>query len=290
MKIAFLGLGAMGSRMAARLAAAGHELTVWNRSAGRADAMEGGNIRVALNTADAASGADLVLSMVRDDDASSNVWLGGEGGALGAMMGSAIAIELSTVTRQWTSELTKAARKAGIAFVASPVAGTLPQAEAGELVMLAGSDDMAAIDTAMPALSTMGRSVVRLPSADHACLAKLTVNLLLAAQVTALAENRRALGRLAIEPDSVLEAALSTPVCSPATRAAATSMSNGAFMPAMFPVELMNKDMGYAAAAFGGPDEAPLLHVIKSVFGDAEAEGLGPEQMTAIVKLERWST
>lgn len=287
MKIAFLGLGAMGSRMAARLATPEHELRVWNRSSGKAERVAGPGVTVASTPAEAAREADLVLAMVRDDDASRDVWLSASG-ALAAMDSATVAVELSTLTRGWTAELADAASGCGVGFVASPVAGTLPQAEAGELVMLAGASDPAAIERTMPALSTLGRSVLRLPSADHACLAKLTVNLLLASQVTALAEIRRALGRLSVNPDAVLEPALATPVCSPAMRAAATSMSKGAFTPALFPVELMSKDMVYAADAFGGPGDAPLVDLVRRIYADADAAGHGAEQMTAIVRLDRW--
>src|SRR5262245_16666292 len=120
MKIAFLGLGAMGGRMAARLVAAGHQLIAWNRSDGRA--MPEGAVRAASPFA-AADGAELVISMVRDDDASRAVWLGRQG-ALAAMSDRAIGIECSTLSLPYVDELAAAFRAADRQFLDAPLAGT----------------------------------------------------------------------------------------------------------------------------------------------------------------------
>jgi 3-hydroxyisobutyrate dehydrogenase len=97
-KISVLGLGAMGSRMAANLIKAGHHVTVWNRTTQAAQPLTDAGARLAPTPKDAASGADFVIAMVRDDDASRDVWLDADTGALAGMSVGAIAIESSTPT------------------------------------------------------------------------------------------------------------------------------------------------------------------------------------------------
>ena len=97
-RIAFLGLGAMGRRMALRLLAAGHDVSVWNRSAAAADELVAAGARRSATPRQAAAGADIVWAMVFDDAASQAVWLDPETGAAAAMSDDAVAIESSTLT------------------------------------------------------------------------------------------------------------------------------------------------------------------------------------------------
>lgn len=284
MKIGFLGLGAMGSRMADRLIGVGHDVTVWNRSPGARQSFAERGVAIAATPAEAADGAALVMSMVRDDEASKQVWTAPSTGALHRLGEGAVAVESSTITPEWTRDLAQQITGIGRQFVACPVAGTLPQVEAGQLILLAGGPEPA-ISQIAEALGALGK-LVPLRSPNDAALAKLCVNTLLAAQVVAVAELRIALARLGMQPDEILEPALATPVCSPAMRAAATSMSKGAFVPALFPVELMSKDMGYAADEFGR--EASMVQFLQRLFGAANDAGLGAEQMSAVVKVQPW--
>lgn len=281
MQIGFLGLGEMGRRMAGRLLGAGHGLTVWNRSPGPIAALEAAGARVAATPAEAARGADAVVAMVSDDDAASRVWCAADG-ALAALPDHAIAIDCSTLSPDGAGRLADAARAAGRAFVAAPVSGSLPQAESGELVILAGGAD-AAIDRARPALAAMGSRIVAFPSAQAALQAKLAVNSLLAIQIAAVAELRRALAAAGADVDATMAPLLETAVASPAMRAANASMASGDFAP-RFPVALMAKDMRYAAAAFARPDGAPIVAQVRAIYEAAAATGLAPQHMTAIVR------
>ena len=107
-RIAFLGLGKMGSGMAACLIRAGHEVNVWNRSSGKAGPLAAEGAIVAKTPAEAASGADAVFSMVADDAASERVWLGDDG-ALGSASPKALAIECSTISHGHVARLAEAA-------------------------------------------------------------------------------------------------------------------------------------------------------------------------------------
>ena len=123
MKIAFLGLGTMGAGMAGQLLDHGFDLAVWNRSAAKAAALGERGARVAATPAEAAQGADIVVAMVADDDASRACWLGADG-ALGTMTAGAIAIESSTVTPDWVKELGTAATAQRVDLLDAPVSGS----------------------------------------------------------------------------------------------------------------------------------------------------------------------
>jgi 3-hydroxyisobutyrate dehydrogenase len=126
--VAFLGLGAMGSRMASRLVSDEIDLRVWSRSGPPAGAASLCKL-AAPTAADAVKGAGVVIAMVTDDDASRRVWL--DAGVLRSMRTGAIAVECSTLSPGWVSELATHARDAGLRFVDAPVVGSRPQAEAG---------------------------------------------------------------------------------------------------------------------------------------------------------------
>ncbi|MGA7317566.1 MAG: NAD(P)-binding domain-containing protein [Silvibacterium sp.] len=106
-KVGFLGLGAMGSRMAANLLKAGHTVTMWNRSPAAEEALVASVARKASSPKEAADGADFVVAIVRDDEASKNVWLDSTEGALAGMHPGAVAIESSTLTPEWIRELSE---------------------------------------------------------------------------------------------------------------------------------------------------------------------------------------
>ena len=104
-EISVLGLGAMGSRMASNLLKAGHSVTVWNRTHDAATNLVATGAKRAATPKEAATGADFVIAMVRDNEASREVWLSSDGGALTGMKKGALAIESSTLTPSWTREL-----------------------------------------------------------------------------------------------------------------------------------------------------------------------------------------
>lgn len=132
--VAVLGLGSMGSRMAANLIKAGHSVTVWNRSPQATAALASQGASVARTAKEAAGAADFVIAMLRDDEASRQVWLDPEDGALAGMRSSSIAIESSTLTPNWVRELARAMTESNVAFLEAPVSGARAQAEAGQLV------------------------------------------------------------------------------------------------------------------------------------------------------------
>src|SRR5205085_8662966 len=126
-QVALLGLGTMGLGMAGRLLGAGFRLAVFNRTAQKAESLATKGARVAATPRDAASGANVVVSMVADDEASRGMWLGKNGALAGASRG-AVLVESSTLTTAWVAELAQAAARQGCDLLDAPVTGSEPQA------------------------------------------------------------------------------------------------------------------------------------------------------------------
>lgn len=282
-KIAFLGLGAMGSRMAGRLLQAGHQVTVWNRSPAATEQLEKLGATVASTPRAAAVNAEYVIAMVRDDKASRFVWLDPEAGALGSMGPNAVAIDSSTLSQEWILELGKAIAASGIPFLEAPVSGSRPQAEAGQLIYFVGGGEETA-KRAELVLSAMGSSIHYVGAQGSAAMTKLATNALLGIQVTAMAELIGILKHSGADAGRVLEAVAGTVVCSPFAKRAADSMLSGSFAP-QFPVELVAKDFEYVLASAATPESALTLAAARQVFAEAERRGLGGEHLTSVVKL-----
>lgn len=282
-RIALLGLGVMGSRMAGRLIDAGHVVTLWNRSAAATKAFQA-RATIAATPRAAAAGADIVLSMVRDDGAARRVWLDVETGALAGMATGAVAIESSTVTPGYAADFHAAAAARGIASLDAPVSGSLPQAESGQLVFLVGGagDVLARVQ---PTLAAMGSTFHHVGPAGSGTRIKLAINALLAVQVAAAAELLGALARHDIPNARAVEVIGATAIASPALKNYMAGMAAGNFTPS-FPVEMIAKDLGYAhIMAAGG--EMPVTDAASIAFGNGIRAGLGAENMNAIVKLYR---
>jgi 3-hydroxyisobutyrate dehydrogenase len=277
-RLAFLGLGAMGQRMAARLLGAGHAVTVWNRSPGPQAALQAQGARVGATPREAAEGADVVFAMLRDDAASLAVWLDDTTGAAAALAPDALAVECSTLSPAWVAEL---ARQLPVPLVDAPVAGSRPQAEAGQLIFMAGGA-AADVERLRPLLLAMG-SVVHTPgSTGSGAALKLAVNSLFATQVAAVAEQLALLRSLDVDLPTALAVLKAMPVTSPAAAGAAALMLAGADAP-QFPVELVVKDLGYAVAASAQP--LPLTASTLGRFQAALEAGYGNEHLVAVRKL-----
>jgi 3-hydroxyisobutyrate dehydrogenase len=284
-EIAFLGLGAMGSRMAARLLAAGHRLTVWNRSPAALETLVAQGARAAATPREAASGAEFVIAMVRDDQASRQVWCDPQHGALAGMAADAIAIESSTLSVDGIKALAAMAQAQGVALLEAPVSGSRPQAQNGQLVYLVGGD-AATLARADGVLRAMGAAVHHVGPVGAGTVTKLATNALLGLQVAALAEITGLFARNHVDANAALSAISATSVWAPVNNYLAGTMLRDDFQP-QFPVALIEKDFRYALQAVGGAEHAPTLAAARGVFEAGIARGLGDENMTAVAKLFR---
>jgi 3-hydroxyisobutyrate dehydrogenase len=282
--ISFLGLGAMGARMAGHLVDAGHTLTVWNRDATKAQPLVARGAQVAANPRDAVQNAEFVISMVRDDAASRAVWLDAKTGALAAMPAQAVAIESSTLSREWAHTLAGEVAKQSKAFLDAPVIGSRPQAEGKQLIFTVGGD-AATLARAEPIFKTMGAAVHHAGPQGAGATVKLLINALFGIQVAALAELLGALRDTELDPKTALDIIGATPVASTAAKGAGAGMLAQAFTP-MFPIALVEKDFGYIEALGSARQQAmPMTQAARRVQREGIAAGLGEMNLTALAKL-----
>lgn len=286
MNVAFLGLGAMGTRMVTHLIRAEHRVVVWNRDPGKAAALVPHGAQVARTPREAVIGVDAVVTMVRDDDASRTVWCDPAFGALHAMPADALAIDCSTLTIGWAREWATRAADRGVHALDAPVVGSRPQADAAQLVFLAGGVSHV-VDQATPLLRAMGSTVHHCGEHGSGAAVKLAVNALYSVQVAVIAELLGVLAGHGVDAARALDIIGTLPASSAALKVAGASMLAGQFA-AQFPVDLVEKDLGYvdvAARTVGG--SAPVAAAARDVMRDAIARGWGAENLTAVAKLYR---
>jgi 3-hydroxyisobutyrate dehydrogenase len=187
MRIAFLGLGKMGSGMASRLIAAGHAVSVYNRTAERTAPFAKLGARVAASPSSAAQIADIIISMTADDESSRAMWLGEQGALAAENVPHALAIECSTLSHDWVLELADKVRERRFRYVDSPVTGLPDAAATGTLTLLVGAD-AADLDAARPVFASLAARVLHFGAVGQGTAYKLMVNLLGAVQIASAAE------------------------------------------------------------------------------------------------------
>lgn len=281
--VAILGLGIMGGGMAGRLLSAGFPVCVYNRSRERAEPFSKAGAFVAGSPGEAASRAEIVISMVADDAASREVWLGQSGGALAGVARGSILIESSTLTVNWVKELAAAATEHGCDLLDAPVTGTKAHAASGELFFMVGGS-AAALDGARELLSLLGREVLHVGPTGSGALVKLINNFICGVQAASFAEALALVSVSGLDRDKCIAVLANSALASPLIKRMLASMDTNDYAP-NFPLKLMAKDIGYAIreASSRGlilQTAAPALEVFKH----AVAEGLGDQDFSAIVK------
>lgn len=282
--VAFIGLGAMGSRMAAALLDAGFQLTVYNRNPERARPLEAKGAARADSPREAANQADIVISMVTDEDASRSVWLDDERGAIHGLRAGAVAIESSTLTPAWARTLAEEITRRDVAFLDAPVAGTRPQAEARQLIHLVGGEARA-LEQAREVLSAMSSAIHHVGAAGDGMLMKLAVNAILGIQTAAIAEVLTMLGKSGVDLNAALETLGALPIASPAMMRAGGLMAARNFAP-NFPIDLVEKDFAYLLKTTDSVNMlAPLAKTVRALCACAGQAGLGDADISAIAQL-----
>ena len=283
-KIAVLGLGAMGSRMAIRWLNAGYQVIVWNRTSDKTEALKAENAEVAATPRDAAHKADVVVAMVRDNEASQQVWLDERAGALHGLNGGTIAIESSTLSPDWIVELSGRISEIGVSFIEAPVLGTRPQAEAGQLIYLAGGDP-SILEKIKPLLAATSRAIHHMDAVGSAAAMKLAVNAQYGVQVAIWAEMLALLERLEIAPENAVEILNTLPTTSPTMQIAGKLLAAKKYDP-MFPIELVEKDLSYGLKlAENIKLNTPVLEVVRSVYAQAKDQGYGGDNIVGVAQL-----
>lgn len=272
MKIGFLGLGQMGAAMAANLLKAGHDLTVYNRSPGKADALVAAGAREAKTIAEACGG-EVVFSMLADDAAAEAVALGA-GGVRDSLAHGAIHVSASTIGVEQSRRLAAAHQQAGQFYVSAPVFGRPEAAEAAQLVVLSAGPKEAR-ERCAPLFEAIGRLTFDVSdTAEAANVAKLGGNFLIASAIGALGETLAMAERAGIDRHAYLDLLTSTLFAAPVYKTYGAIIADRAYSPARFGAPLGAKDLRLVLAAASELDvDTPIARLIHERYLELLAKG-----------------
>ncbi len=285
--VTLLGIGTMGRGMAGNLLKAGVPLTVYNRTRAKAEPLAAQGATIAGTAAEAAKGADIVLSILADDNASREAWLGKDG-ALAAMSPNSVAVECGTLSPGWIAELDKETKARGISLVEAPVTGSRPQAEAGQLTFLCGTDE-STLEKVRSVLELMSKAIIHFGPVGSGGQVKLINNFLCGVQVASFAEALAWVERTHLNRAQVLDF-LKSGAAGSGIFAAMSERMTARTYEVNFLLRLLNKDLRYAEAA-ASQHGVPLATAATSerLFDKAEQQGLGEKDMSAVVEVLRES-
>ncbi len=271
-KVAFLGLGVMGFPMARHLAAAGHAVTVYNRTTAKAEAFvaaHGGTW--APTPADAAKGQDIVFACVGNDDDLRTVTIG-EAGAFAAMAEGAVFVDHTTASADVARELFAAAAARGFGFVDAPVSGGQAGAENGKLTVMCGGE-AADYDKAEPVLAAFARACRLLGPAGSGQLAKMMNQICIAGVVQGLAEALHFGKRSGLDVEAVIEVISKGAAQSWQMENRYKTMNAGTF-DFGFAVDWMRKDLGICLEeARRNGAKLPVTALVDQFYADVQAMG-----------------
>jgi len=281
-KVAILGLGIMGSGMARRLLSAEVPLAVYNRRREKSAPLAADGASPADTPREAAAQAQIIISMVADDAASRDVWLGENGALAGAAPGS-LFIECSTLSCGWIRELAARAAERNCQFLDAPVTGTKPHAASGELVFLVGGS-VEALAKARPVFSVLGRETVHLGPVGSGALMKLINNFICGVQAASFAEGLALIDAGGLDRMKAVGILTSGAPGSGIVKRVADRVAASDFAP-NFALRWMAKDLSYAIAEGAGKSVSlQTASAALSVFQEAITEGHGDEDFSSVTK------
>jgi 3-hydroxyisobutyrate dehydrogenase-like beta-hydroxyacid dehydrogenase len=287
MDIGFVGLGNMGSGMAANLLKAGHQVTAYNRSQDKVDALAGRGARPARTVAEACGG-QVVVSMLANDDAVDAVTFGAEG-ILATLSAGAVHVSCSTISVALAARLSAAHADAGQHFAAAPVFGRPEAAEAAKLFVVAAAEP-AVLQTVSPIFEAIGqRTFVVSDDPKAASLVKLSGNFLIASVIESLGEAMALVGKAGVDKRQYLDILTSTLFGAPVYATYGGMIARDEFEPAGFAATLGLKDVRLALAA--GDDlqvPLPIASLLRDRFLTLLAHGGGQLDWSAVGALSAW--
>lgn len=284
MRVAFLGLGIMGGPMAANLAKAGHEVTVWNRTPGKI--VEGA--RAAVAPEEAARGAEVVWMCVSDTNAVESV-LFGPGGVEEALTEGMIVVDSSTISPTATRKFAGRVQARGARYVDAPVTGSKVGAEAGTLIFIVGGEE-STIDSLKPLFAAMGKKIFRMGEVGKGHAAKVAMNLQIALIYEGFAEGITLAAKLGVDPGTLLPLINASMVHSGVVEYKAPFVLKRDFSP-NFPLRLMHKDIRLALeAAKESRVKLPALETVEEIYEMATEDGHQDLDFAATLNLlEKWA-
>ena len=279
MRVAFLGLGIMGRPMARNLVHAGHEVTVWNRTAGK----EVAGARAAASPREAAAQAEVVWVCALDTAAVERV-LFGEQGAESALRAGMVLVDSSTISPAVTRRNAERVRARGADYVDAPLTGSKAGAEGGTLIFIAGGSQ-AAIEKLGPLWSAMGKQVIRMGDTGMGQAAKLALNLMIAVTYQGFAEGLTLATRQGIAAETFLELVQSSMVRSGVVDYKAPFVLRRDFSP-NFPLRLMHKDIHLMLDACKELGlKLPALECVDGIYEEAVRAGQNDMDYAATIAL-----
>jgi 3-hydroxyisobutyrate dehydrogenase len=280
--VAILGLGIMGGGMAGRLLSVNFPLAVYNRNREKCVPFANAGAFAAATPRDAASKAKIIISMVANDAASREVWLG-ENGALAGAAPNSLLIESSTLSGGWIHELAGKAVERGCRFLDAPVTGTKPHAASGELVFLVGGS-AETVDEARPVFSILGRETIHLGPVGSGALMKLINNFICGVQAASFAEGLSLIDAGGLDRSKAVSILTSGAPGSGIVKRVADRVAANDYAP-NFALRWMAKDLSYAIVEGSGKKiSLQTAAAALSIFQQAIAGGHGDEDFSAVTK------
>jgi len=292
--VAVIGMGIMGTGIARNILQAGHAVTVYTRTREKAAPLIDAGATWAESPAQAAAQADIVISVVGDDEASRAVWLGaplgapdGGDGALNAMRPGAIGVECATISLQWSRQLHAHAKERGLRFIDAPLGGSKLAAESAALMLFIGADDEA-LNAARPVLSAFANNLIHFGPPTSGTIYKLVNNLQGGIHVLALGEGVALAERGGLNMDIVAQTLHIGAVSSPVVKGKIQAVIDRRHADAHFALKWMQKDLTYALRAaeeLGVP--APVVALARELYRLAVRQGMGDLDFGAVTELVR---
>jgi 3-hydroxyisobutyrate dehydrogenase-like beta-hydroxyacid dehydrogenase len=285
MNIAFIGLGNMGSPMARNLIKARHKLTVYNRTRARAEALQSEGARVGNTPGEAASGAEVAITMLADDHALESVAFG-KGGILDSLPPNAIHVSMSTISVALSRRLAAAHAERKQHYVSAPVFGR-PEAAAAAKLFIVAAGPAAQIDRCRPLFDAMGqKTFIAGDDASGANLMKLAGNFLITAVIEGLAESFALVRKAGLDANLFHEVLTNSLFNAPIYKTYGALINSQKFEPAGFKLPLGLKDNRLLlAAAEENAVAMPMASLIRDRFLSALGQGMGELDWSAISKL-----
>jgi len=281
MKIGFIGLGIMGSRMAANLQKRGHSLVVFNRTREKADSLVSAGAKWADSPAALAEEVEVIFTMLAHPDAVEDAALGKDG-FLSRSSPRQIWIDCSTVNPSFSRRMAAEAQGRGIAFLGAPVTGSKGQAEAAKLIIWVGGD-ATDLETYRPLLECIGSTIVHCGGQGMGAALKMVINQLIGTGMAAFAEGLVLGESLGLSRKVLLDALLGGAATAPFLASKRERIESGNYEQADFPLRWLQKDLHLAAvSAYESGAPMPLTNVAKEIYRLAIREGHGNEDFSAI--------
>jgi len=280
MKIGFIGLGIMGSRMAANLQKHGYSLVVFNRTRAKAQSLLDRDGTFAKSPAKLAEQVDVLFTMLAHPDAVEQAALD-PNGFLSHLKPNALWVDCSSVNPSFSKKMAAAAAARQVRFIDAPVTGSAPVAEEGKLVFWVGGDstDLEAI---RPLLQCMGSKILHLGGHGMGTSMKMVINLLLGAGMASFAEAMALGQRLGLSQKMLFDSLLGMPTVAPFLASKREKIERKHYE-AEFPLRWMQKDMHLASvSAYEAGVAMPLMNVVKEIYRLAMRGGHETEDFSAI--------